>query len=79
MGVGVGVGIGGTGGSGGSGGSGGVGSPGIVGVGGVAGPLPIEPGFTVPGPQVRLVLLVLVVDEFVVPPPAAGVDPVDTC
>ena len=66
VGVGTGVGV-------------GVGSPGMLGVGAGVGFVPIVPGFTVPGPQVRLVLLVLVVEEFAPPPVVPGVPPVFVC
>jgi hypothetical protein len=49
----------------------------MFGTGGGVGIVPIVPGFTVPGPHVRLVLLVLVVDDVLVPP-VDGVCPVDT-
>jgi hypothetical protein len=46
---------------------------------GVVGVVPTEPGFTVPGPHVRLVLDVLEVDEFVPPPVVPGAAPEDFC
>ncbi|WP_375385400.1 hypothetical protein [uncultured Microbacterium sp.] len=78
----VGVGAGGVVGSGAGGAVGagvGVGRPGILGVGAGVGAEPTEPGFTVPGPQVKLVLLVLVVDELVEPPEVPGVFPLEVC
>lgn len=53
----------------------GVGRPGMFGCGAGSVLDPTDPGFTVPGPQVRLVDEVLVVVELVDDPPAAGVWP----
>jgi hypothetical protein len=57
----------------------GVGTPRTVGLGLGEGVVPMVPGLTVPGPQVRLVLLVLVEDDEVDDPEAPGVAPVLVC
>lgn len=57
----------------------GVGRPGMFGCGAGSVLDPTEPGFTVPGPHVRLVDDVLVVVELVDDPPAAGVWPCEVC